>query len=385
MARLDRLGAAKEVAQLGATIGREFSYELVQAVAPIEETRLRQCLGQLVRAELVYQRGLPPDAHYQFKHALIQDTAYESLLKSARQKVHQQIAHVLEGRFPETAGTQPELVAHHYTAAGLGEQAIPYWQQAGERAAQRSAYVEATAHLQRGLELLKSQPDTPERALQELGFQSTLGPVLLGTKGWPAPETGQAFGRARELCRQVGETPLLFPVLFGLWGMYWNRGELHTAQEIGEQLLHIAQTNQDEDLLMVASFTLGIALGQMGTLSKAHVYLEQARALYNPDQHRAHLSRYGHEPGVGTRTWDSMVYWALGYPDQAQQCAAEALTIAKAVPHVFTLGAALGTGTWVYQFCGALAKTFEQAEATVALSTEQSIPEWLAMGNALRG
>ena len=149
---MDRLGPAKEIAQLGATLGREFSYELLQAVSPLDEGTLQHGLKQLVEAELVYQRGLLPQAHYLFKHALIQDTAYQSLLKSTRQQSHRQIAQVLEERFPETVETQPELVAHHYTEAGLIEQAIPYWQQAGERATQRSAYVEAVAHLTKGLE-----------------------------------------------------------------------------------------------------------------------------------------------------------------------------------------------------------------------------------------
>src|SRR5713101_7143279 len=166
MARLDRLATVREIAQLGATIGREFSYELLQAVSPLDEERLQHGLKQLVEAELVYQRGLLPQAHYLFKHALIQDTAYQSLLKSTRQQYHRQIGQVLADRIPETIETQPELVAHHYTEAGLIEQAIPYWQKAGERAIQRSAHVEAIAHLTRGLELLKVLPDTPERTQQ---------------------------------------------------------------------------------------------------------------------------------------------------------------------------------------------------------------------------
>ena len=175
MARLDRLGPAKEIAQMGATVGREFSYELLYAVSSVDEERLQQGLKQLVEAELVYQRGLAPQAHYLFKHALIQDTAYQSLLKSTRQQYHQQIAQVLEEQFAETKETQPELLAHHYTEAGLSAQAIPYWQQAGQRATQRSANVEAINHLTKGLELLKTLPDTPERAQQELTLQIALG------------------------------------------------------------------------------------------------------------------------------------------------------------------------------------------------------------------
>src|SRR5207249_4438107 len=182
LARLDRLATVREIAQLGATLGREFSYELLQAVSPLDEVTLQQGLKQLVEAELVYQRGLVPQAHYLFKHALIQDTAYQALLKSTRQQYHYQIAQVLADRFPETVETQPELVAHHYIEAGLIEQALPYWQQAGERASQRSAYVEAVAHLTRGLEVLKALPDTPERIQQELALQIALGFALTATK-----------------------------------------------------------------------------------------------------------------------------------------------------------------------------------------------------------
>ena len=215
MARLDRLARVKEVAQLGATIGREFSYELLQAVSPLEEVTLQRGLRQLVEAEFLYQRGLPSQARYLFKHALIQDTAYESLLRSKRREYHQQIAQVLEKRFTETVETQPELVAHHYTEAGLVEQGIPCWQRAGERAIERSAHTEAISHLTRGLELLKALPDTPERIQQELFLQTTLGPALMAIKGYGAPEVEQAYARARELCQQTRGTSQLVPVLWG--------------------------------------------------------------------------------------------------------------------------------------------------------------------------
>src|SRR2546427_3693550 len=183
MARLDRLATVKALAQLGATLGREFSYALLQAVSPWDEETLQRGLHQLVAAEFLYQQGLPPQATYLFKHALIQDAAYQSLLRSTRQQHHQHIAQVLEARFPETVETQPEVVAQHYTAAGVHTQALPYWQRAGQRAIERSANVEAVAHLTQGLELLATLPDTPERAQQELVMQTTLGPALLVSKG----------------------------------------------------------------------------------------------------------------------------------------------------------------------------------------------------------
>jgi len=203
MARLDRLGTAKEVAQLGATLGREFSYELLQAIAPLDEETLQRGLSQLVGAELLYQRGVPPRRQYIFKHALIQDTAYQSLLKSKRQQYHRQIAQVLEEQFSDTKETQPELLAQHYTEAGLLEQAISYWQKAGQRASQRSAHAEAITHLTTGLDLLKLLPATPERTQQELRLQIALGTPLMATKGSGALDVKRTYDRALELCRQV--------------------------------------------------------------------------------------------------------------------------------------------------------------------------------------
>jgi predicted ATPase len=216
MARLDRLAAVKAVAQLGATLGRAFPYEVLRAVSTLDEGTLQHALAQLVEAELLYQQDVPPQATYLFTPALIQDTAYQSLLKSTRWQYHQRIAQVLEAQFPDTAETQPELLAHHSTAAGLGEQAIIYWQRAGQHAIERSAYVEAISHFTQALAWLATLPESPERTQQELTLQIGLGGPLVATKGFSAPEVEKVYVRARELCRQGGETPQLFPVLFGL-------------------------------------------------------------------------------------------------------------------------------------------------------------------------
>lgn len=211
MARLDRLAPVREIAQIGATLGREFTYELLKAVSSLNEDSLQQGLRRLVDTELVFQSGVPPQARYLFKHALVQDTAYQSLLKSRRQQLHQQVAQVLVEQFPETVETQPELVAHHYTEAGLIEQAIPHWRQAGERAVKRSANAEAISHLTKGLELVKMLPDTSDRAQQELLLQTTLGPALIAIKGYGSSEVARSYRRALELCRQIGETPSSIP------------------------------------------------------------------------------------------------------------------------------------------------------------------------------
>ena len=224
MARLDRLAAVKAIAQLGATLGREFSYELLQAVSPWDEGTLHRGLHQLVEAEFLYQQGLPPQGTYVFKHALIQEAAYQSLLRSTRQLYHQRIAQVLETRFPELCAMQPELLAHHYTEAGWMAQAIPYWQRAGQRAIERSANAEAIQHLTTGLALLATLPETPARAQQELDLQLALGPAWMASKGATAPEVEQTYARARALCAQVGDTPRRFPTLWGLCRFYLGRG-----------------------------------------------------------------------------------------------------------------------------------------------------------------
>ena len=209
MARLDRLAAVKGLAQLGATLGRAFAYALLQAVSPWDEATVRRGLHQLVEAEFLYQQGLPPQATYVFKHALIQEAAYQSLLRSTRQQYHQRIAQALEAQFPARAETQPELLAHHYTEAGLSAQAVDYWQRAGQQAIQRSANVEAIAHLRQGIALLTTLPDTPERVQAELTLQTTLGPALMATRGYAAPEVAATYHRARELCQQAEETAAL--------------------------------------------------------------------------------------------------------------------------------------------------------------------------------
>jgi predicted ATPase len=385
MARLDRLAAVKEVAQLGATLGREFSYELLHAVSPLDEATLQQGLRRLVEAELVYQRGLPPQATYLFKHALIQDIAYQSLLKSTRQQYHQQIARVLEEQFTEIKKTQPELLAHHYTKAGFIAQAIPYWQRAGQRAVERSAHAEAIAHLTKGLELLNTLPDIPERAQQELTLQIALGFALMPIKGFAAPEVEQAYTRARELCRQVGETPHLFSVLGGLWTFYENRAEYKTAHELAEQSLRLAQRVQDPYLLVWAHYFLGDTLHYLGELALARVHLEQGIALYDPQQHCASAFRAGGDPGTNSLLGVAWALWFLGYPDQTLKRLHEALTLAQEISHPLNLTYALAYAAMLRSLRREGQVAQEWAEATITLASEQGFPYWLAFGTVLRG
>ncbi len=385
MARLDRLGPAKEIAQLGATLGREFSYELLHAVANRDEGSLQQGLRQLVEVELVYQRGLAPQVHYLFKHALIQDTAYQSLLKSRRQQLHQQIAQALADRFPETIETQPELLAHHYTEAGLKEQAIPYWQKAGQRAAQRSANVEAISHLTKGLELLKTLPDTTERAQQELPLRLALSVSLRDTKGYAAPEVEQTCRRALELCRQLGETPQLFPVLFGLAAFHVVRGDFQTTYELGKQLLRLAQSVQDPALLVPAQDALGQTLYFLGDFVSAREHLEQGMTVYNFHKHHSLAALYGMDPGENCLCFIAYVLWKLGYPDRALKIIQETLTLAQQFFHPFNLAFVLNSVAAVHEFRREVQAVQKWAEEVVTLSNERGFVLLLALGTIFQG
>ena len=385
MARLDQLKRAKEVAQLGAVLGREFAYELLQAIAPQDEDTLQAGLAQLVGAELLYQRGRPPRARYIFKHALIQDAAYASLLKSTRQQVHQQIAQVFEAQFPALVETQPELVAQHYTAAGCTEQAVGYWQRAGQQASDRSAHLEAISHFTTGIELLKTLPETPAHTQHALTLHIALGAALQMTKGHAAPEVEHAYTQAHALCQQVGETPELVPVLFGLWRFYTTRSQLHTARELGETLLRLAQRTHDPALAVIAHYALGSTWFCLGALPAARQHLEEGIARYTPDQRRAPVFRMGQDPGVACRTYAALTLWLLGYPEQALARLHEALALAHELSHPFSLAFARCWAAFVSQFRRDVPAVHEHAEAAVALATEQGFPLWAARGTSLRG
>jgi len=385
MARLDRLGSTKEIAQLGATIGREFTYELLQAVSPLGEERLQDGLKQLVESELVYRSGSPFQARYFFKHALIQDTAYQSLLKSKRQQLHQEIAQVLEARFPETKDTQPELLAHHYTEASLITQAVPYWQQAGQRAIQRSANMEAIGHLTKGLELIKAFPDTPERAQQELMLQLTLSNPLTVTKGYVAPEVKAIYTRALELCRQLGEPPQLFVALMGLSTFHQLRAEYQIARKLREQCLRLAQKVQDPTRLMWAHNTLGLTFFFLGEIALTLEHLEQGIALYDQQKHNPLVSGALSDPGMGSLSYVAQALWLLGYPDQALKRSHEALTLAQEISHPYSLAYALNFTANLYQFRRERQAVQGQTEALLVLAREQGFPVWLAWGTILQG
>jgi predicted ATPase len=291
---------------------------------------------------------------------------------------------VLEERFPETKETQPELLAHHYTEAGLITQAIPYWQRAGQKAIQRSAHAEAVGHLTKGLELLRALPDTLERAQQELTLQIVLGAPLMVTKGWANPEVERTYTRARELCRRVGETPQLFPALVGLIGFYSLRAELQIVQELAAQCLSLAQRVQDPALLLEACHQLGGTSLYIGELAAAHTCLEQGIALYDPQQHGSHTFLYAHDPGVCCLSQDAFALWSLGYPDQAFKRMAQALRLAQELSHPVNRALALSFAAWFHQYRQEVQVVQERAEACITLCTEQGAP-FSPYGTILRG
>jgi len=385
MARLDRLAAVKGLAQLGATLGREFAYALLQAVSPWDEGTLRHGLQQLVEAEFLYQQGLPPQAMYRFKHALIQEAAYQSLLRSTRQLYHQRISQVLEAQFPEVSETQPELLAHHYTEAGLTEQAIPYWQRAGQQALQRSANLEAVQHLTMGLTLLATLPDTSARVQHELDLQIALGPALIATKGPAAPEVEQTYARTRALCQQVGETPQLFSTLWGLCRFYRARGALPMARELGEQLYRLAQREAAPTPRLEAHDALGSTLFHLGEYATAQTHLEQGIALTDPTVQRALALRHDVAPGVTCLAYAANILWCLGFPAQAVRWAQEALALAQTLAHPYSLVFAQYWAALLHHRRREAPAVQAQAEVLVTLATAQVFPLWVGLGTCWHG
>jgi predicted ATPase/class 3 adenylate cyclase len=385
MARLDRLGTAKQVVQLGAVAGREFTYEVIRAVSPVNETTLQQELTRLVDAELLYQRGLPPQARYVFKHALIQEAAYQTLLRRTRQQYHRQIAQLFEKQFFEITETQPELLARHYTEAGLTDKAIAYWQKAGLRAIERSANIEAVSHLTKGLEGLETLPETPERAQQELTLQLALGVSLKIIRGHTAPDVERAYIRAHKLCQQVGENSQLFLALGGLWQFYLDQGRCQKARELGEQSFALAQRMQDSALLQQAHFMLGATLFYLGELVSARAHFEQAVALYDFRQERPLLFNTGTNSKVESLSFLSWTLWLLGYPDQALHQAQKAFTLAQELSHAYSLCFTLHFTSTLHAWRREIQWVQEKSKAVITLASEHGFARWLAGGNARRG
>jgi predicted ATPase/class 3 adenylate cyclase len=386
-ARIDRLiPDEKALLQQLAVIGREFPLSLVRQVLSQPEEELYRVLASLQRKEFLYEQPAFPEVEYSFKHALTQEVAYGTVLHERRKALHERTAQAMETLYRATLDEHYSDLAHHYTRSGNVEKAVEYLHLAGQQAVQRSAYVEAITHLTTALELLSTLPDTRERAQRELTLHVTLGVPLQAARGVSSPEVQATYTRARELCQQVGETRQFFSVLLGLRTSHAVRGEHIVARELGEQLLDLAQKEQDPVLLLEAHRALGSTLFHLGELDAARVHLDQGLALYNAQHHHSFVFFYaGIEPGVFGLGYTALVLWYLGYPEQALQKSKAARTLAQELSYPFSLAAARIFVAMLHQFRQERGLTQEWAEAAIALAREQGFPQWLAQGTVLQG
>jgi predicted ATPase len=385
MARLDRLESVRRVAQIGAAIGREFPYGLLRAISGLAVDELQTALARLVGSELVFQRGTPPDAVYTFKHALVQDAAHGSLLRSSRQQLHARIAEALETHFPELPHSQPELLAQHYAEAGLVEKSVFFWGKAGHSSAGRSAMAEAASQFHKGLDQLALLPDTPERQRQELEFWSALGAVLQAVKGFAAPETGQAYARARELWEQLGSPSEFLQLPYGQSVYHMVRGEFDLAQRLADDLLRLSRERNDTDGLALGYHCSGQNLMLAGRFAPSRWHLEAGLALYDPISHHSLVYQAGFHPHVNSHAILGMVLFCLGFPDQALAWSNAAITGARELAHPPSVAVGLTFGARLLSLVGDNAALGERTDQLFSLAIEQGFPFWRAEGTTFRG
>jgi class 3 adenylate cyclase/predicted ATPase len=385
LARLDRQKSARLAAQIGAAIGREFTYGLLRAVWARSEVELQTALVRLVASELVYQRGMPPDAVYSFKHALVRDAAYGSLLRGSRQKLHVLIAEELQAQSAEVTETQPELLAWHYAEAGLVEESVGFWAKAGQRSAARSALAEAAAQFQKGLDQLALLPRNPERLRQQLEFCSVLGAVLLAVKGFSAAETGDAYAHARELWEQLGSPLEFLQIPYGQSLYHAVRGELDVAQRLDEDLLRLSRKRNDTAGLIMAHWSSGRDLMFVGRFASSRSHLEQALALYDPIVHHSLVEQAGFHFHVVLRAYLGTVLFCLGFPDQALECSSAAIAEARRLPHPPTLVTSLTFGCRLLSLVRDDTTLEKLVDEVNAVTFEQGLPFWRAIGTIYQG
>jgi class 3 adenylate cyclase/predicted ATPase len=385
MARLDRVPEVKEVARLAACIGREFSYALLAKLSQLAASELQGALQRLAAAELVFRRGTPPDAFYTFKHALVRDAAYESLLKSSRQEVHARIVEALEEHFPEIAAEEPELLGRHCMDAGLHERAVSYWRQAGDQALARCAMPEAVAHLTTALKVLKRLKNGHEHGQWELAMQLALGRASIAARGFAAAETGRAYSRARELCSDMGDVPEYFPALYGQSVFHFQRGDLLKAHEVAKDLVSLAVERGDLSAQVTGHRMVGSALCQLGRFVESRFEFETALALYEPVRDRSSATVYAIDSRVMCLSWLAHLDAILGDPIQAVARYSAARSNVLDVAHPHTTAVFLAWGCIFHQFLRDLPGAREQAEATIVLATEQGLPLYRAAGMVISG
>jgi class 3 adenylate cyclase/tetratricopeptide (TPR) repeat protein len=377
MARLDRAPRLREVAQLGSVLGREFAYDMISALAGIEQEMLQSGLGQLVADELLYQRGRPPRSRYLFKHALLQDAAYQSLLKRTRQQYHERAAKLLEDRFPEVASTQPELVAHHYTEANCPAQAIAYWHKAGAAAARQSANVEAIEQFERGLLLVEALTDMRERAERELDLQMALGPALIATKSYGHPDIGRAYARAWELCRHLGDHSREFTALRGLYIYHLNLLEMEKAQHFAEEAMRVAE-RLDDAARRHGAQALGVTLLFQGKLEPALAHFRRGFEMFEPNMQFPDSP--GSHPAVQCQLWRMLISWMLGHPDRSLDELRAAVGSAETLGHPLTLAQTLCYAALVHILRHEPSAAADYAGRALRISEEQHIAHYHAVG-----
>ncbi len=392
MARLDRLGPAKDVAQIGAAIGREFSHALLASVARKPETELGLALDRLIQAGLLFRQGVPPHATYLFKHALVQDAAYGTLLREPRRALHARIAEALESQFAEIAESQPELLARHCTEAGLIEKAAGLWGKAGQRSLRRSALVESEEQFTRALDQIATLPGTTALRREQIKLQVGLTNVLIHTKGNAAPETKASVDRAQSLIERaeaLGETLedplLLFAVLYGFWITNYVAFNGDVIGELAAQFLALAEKQKAAAPLMIGHRLMGNSLMCTGDIGAARVHFDRAIALYDPAEHRPLATRFGFDIGVAILFWRSVALWLLGCPDAARRDAEHALNDAREIGHAATLMAALSYTSLTHIWCGNYAAANAQTDEFFALADEKGAVFWKVCAMLMEG
>ena len=385
VARLDRLASVRLLAQIGAAIGREFSYALLRDVSRLPEEELQAALARLVASELIFQRGTLPDTLYTFKHALVQEAAHSSLLRRTRQQLHAQIANSLETHSPELMDTHPELLAQHYEEAGLVEKSVSYWGKAGRRSAARSAMTEAVTQFQKGLDQLSLLPDDPERHRRELEFYSSLSAALRAVKGQAAAETGRAYARARELWERLGSPSEFLQIPYGQSRYHAHRCEFDLAHRLDEDLLHLSRQRNDTAGLVLGHLSSGVNLMFVGRFAASRSHLEKALALYDPISQRSLVHLAGVHPHIFSQAYLGNVLFCLGFPDQALALSNANITEASRLAHPPSLAGGLAIGARTLSLVGDYAALNEWVNQLITLATEQGFPHWSAQGAIYRG
>jgi class 3 adenylate cyclase/predicted ATPase len=386
MARLDRLPQVRELAQIGSVLGREFAYEMISGLSNISDATLREGLGQLVEAELLYQRGRPPRARYVFKHALVKDAAYGSLLRRSRQQYHRQVAELLETKFTEVVEAHPELLAHHYSEAGVVDRAVDYWQLAGQRALERSANAEAITHLNCGINIIGTLPADDNLALRELKLQTMLAGPLIALKGYGAPETATVFARALELSNQVNDPSLLFPVVYQQWVFNLIGSRIDESRDLARQFLEMADAQQDSLPRVLGHRVTGVSHHFLGELAIARSEFETAISLYDDKQHKDATYRFGQDPKSASMAFLACTLHLMGYPDQARAMSEAAVEHAREINHANTMAYVLFFGGVKTAHCRRDLDTAVRSNIELlSLANEQGLALWKAYATVQAG